>query len=131
MPAAVKPTPGSQNTTSATRNTIPFEQGSNYKNVKTATYTYVITAGGSQEFVTDITPGGFFRAARISWSSTGGVLGAGVLTADASAAIFSSISLENTDGGLFCYPMNGFAYKMYSKYMRPWEGDPVKRSGTT
>lgn len=131
MPAAVKPVPGSQNTQTATRNTIPFEQGSNYKNVKTATYTYQVTAGGSQEFVTDITPGGFFRACRVSWSSTTGVIGAGTLTADASAAVFSSISLENVDGGLFVYPMGGFAHKMYCKYMRPWEGDPVKRSGTT
>lgn len=131
MPVAVKPAPGSQNSGMATRNTIPFEQGSNYKNVKTATQVYTITAGGSQEFVFDITPGGFLRAVRLGWSSTGGVLGAGTLTADGSAAIFSSISLENVDGGLFCYPMSGFAYKMYCKWMRPWEGDPVKRSGST
>lgn len=131
MPAAVKPTPGSQGTTSASRNTIPFIQGSNFKNVKTATYTYQLTAGASQEFVTDITPGGFLRACRVMWSSSAGVLGAGTITADGSAGIFSSISLENTDGGLFVYPMGGFAHKMQAKFGRPWEGDPAKRSGTT
>jgi hypothetical protein len=65
------------------------------------------------------------------WSSTGGALGTGALTADGSAAIFSSISLENIDGGLFVYPMSGMAHRMHNKYFRPWEGDPTKRSGST
>lgn len=110
---------------------IPFIQGSNHKNIRITSYTFAMTAGGSQEFVTDITPGGFLRGVRLSWSSTLGVLGAGVVTADGSAAIFQSISLENLDGGLFVYPMNGTAHKMHNKYFRPWEGDPVKRSGST
>lgn len=110
---------------------IPFIQGSNYKNIRITSYTYQLTAGASQEFVTDITPGGFLRGVRIGWTSTGGVLSTGTITADGSAAIFSSLSLENIDGGLFAYPMNGMARKMLNKYSRPWEGDPIKRSGTT
>lgn len=116
---------------STTQAGIPFIQGSNHKNVRIDSFTFAMTAGGSQEFVRDITPGGFLRGVRVGWKSTLGVLGAGVLTADASAAIFQSISLENLDGGLFVYPMNGFAHRMGNKYFRPWEGDPIKRSGTT
>lgn len=131
MPTAVKPAPGSQVSNSPNGAGIPFEQGSNQKQVRITSYTYTLTAGGSQEFVTDITPGGFLRGVRIGWTSTGGVLGPGTLQPDGSAAIFSSVSLENIDGGLFIYPMNGFAHKMHSKYRRPWEGDPSKRSGNT
>ncbi|MFD9893712.1 hypothetical protein ACFWY9_30570 [Amycolatopsis sp. NPDC059027] len=116
---------------STTQAGIPFIQGSNHKNTRITSFDYTLTAGGSQEFVTDITPGGFLRGVRVSWSSTGGVLGSGTLTGDGSAAIFQSISLENLDGGLFVYPMNGFAHKMANKYFRPWEGDPVKRTGST
>jgi hypothetical protein len=127
----MKPAPGTQVSNSAATTGIPFVQGSNHKNIRITSYTYTLTQGGSQEFVTDITPGGFLRGVRIGWTSTSGVLGSGTILADGSAAIFSSISLENIDGGLFFYPMNGYAHRMYSKYSRPWEGDPIKRSGST
>lgn len=110
---------------------IPFVQGSNHKNIRITSYTYTLTAGGSQEFVTDITPGGFLRGVRIGWTSTGGVLGTGVIAPDGSAAVFNSISLENLDGGLFHYPMNGMAHRLGNKYFRPWDGDPIKRSDNT
>lgn len=130
MPITGKaPTNGTQPST--TQAGIPFVQGSNHKNVKIDSFSYQLTAGGSQEFVRDITPGGFLRGVRVTWSSTGGALGGGAITADGSAAIFQSISLENLDGGLFVYPMNGTAHKMHNKYGRMWEGDPVKRSGTS
>jgi hypothetical protein len=132
MPTAVAnkmPTNGTNPSTS--KSGIPFIQGSNHKNIRITSYTYTMTAGGSQEFVTDITPGGFLRGVRVGWKSTGGVLGAGAMTADGSAAIFASMSLENIDGGLFVYPMDGFATKMQNKYFRPWEGDPVRRSGAS
>lgn len=131
MPTAVKAAPGSQVSNAPASAGIPFIQGSNHKNVKITQYQYTLTAGSSQEFVTDITPGGFLRGVRLSWTSTGGVLGPGTIQPDGSAAIFSSISVENIDGGLFLYPMNGFAHRMHQKFRRPWEGDPTKRSGNT
>lgn len=132
MPAAVAAKNATNGTNpSTTPGGIPFIQGSNHKNIRITSYQYQLTAGQSQEFVTDITPGGFLRGVRISWKSTGGALGGGAITGDGSAAIFSSMSLENIDGGLFIYPMDGYAHRMHQKYMRPWDGDPVKRSGGT
>lgn len=129
--AAAKKAPTNGTNPSTANAGIPFIQGSNHKNVRITSYTYQMTAGGSQEFVTDITPGGFLRGVRLSWKSTGGALGGATVNPDGSAAIFSSISLENIDGGLFVYPMDGTAHKLHNKYFRPWDGDPTHRSGAS
>jgi hypothetical protein len=62
-------------------------------------------------------------------SSTGGVIGAGVLAADGPYGILSSVSLEDISGGPILYPMGGFECAMNQKYLRPWDGDPSKRAG--
>src|SRR5439155_7559684 len=61
-------------------------------------------------------------------TSASGVIGAGVLAADNPYSIISSASLEDISGGPILYPMGGFAYAMAQKYLRPWDGDPSKRS---
>jgi hypothetical protein len=77
----------------------------------------------------NITPGGFLRGIEMRVTSTGGVIGAGVLQADAPYSIIQSASLEDISGGEIIYPMGGFAHAMCQKWLRPWDGDPSKRAG--
>jgi hypothetical protein len=85
--------------------------------------------GNSHETVVNITPGGFLRGVTMQVTSTGGVIGAGVLAADVPYSILNSCSLEDISGGPILYPMGGFTYAMCQKYLRPWDGDPGKRAG--
>jgi hypothetical protein len=108
---------------------IPFLAGSNaYREAPFSTTTVQLGAN-SQEVVAQVTPGGFLRGVTMQVTSTGGVIGAGVLAADVPYSILSSCSLEDISGGPILYPMGGFAYAMTQKYLRPWDGDPSKRSG--
>jgi hypothetical protein len=61
-------------------------------------------------------------------TSTGGVIGAGVLANDSPWSIIQNISLEDISGGPILYPMSGYAYYAVQKYLRPWDGDPSKRT---
>jgi hypothetical protein len=107
--------------------TIPFIVGSNlYREAPYSTTVYQLGAN-SQETVTNVTPGGFLRGVTMQVTSTGGVLGAGVLANDAPYSILSSVSLEDISGGPILYPMGGFTHAMAQKYFRPWDGDPSKR----
>lgn len=112
---------------------IPFVAGSNlYREAPFSTTVFQMGAS-SQEFVNNVTPGGFLRGITMQVTSTGGVLGPGVLTNDAPYSILQSCSLEDISGGPILYPMGGFQYAMCQKYLRPWDGDPSKRpvfSGT-
>jgi hypothetical protein len=110
---------------------IPFLFGSNQYTEQMFTDTYTLSAAGTQEFVHQITPGGFLRGVRLLVTSSGGVIGSGVLAADAPWNLFSSISLENIDGSPILYPINGFAAMAVQKYFRSWEGDPAKRNSYT
>lgn len=112
---------------------IPFVAGSNlYREAPFSTQVFTLGAS-SQEFVNNVTPGGFLRGITMQVTSTGGVIGAGVLAADVPYSILQSCSLEDISGGPILYPMGGYQYALMQKYLRPWDGDPAKRgvfSGT-
>lgn len=108
---------------------IPFVVGSNlYNEAPFSTVVQQLDAN-SHETVVNVTPGGFLRGITMQVTSTGGVIGAGVLQADSPYSIISSASLEDISGGPIIYPMNGFAHAMNQKYLRSWVGDPSKRAG--
>lgn len=107
---------------------IPFIAGSNaYREAPFSTTVQQLDAN-SHDIVANITPGGFLRGVTVQVTSTGGVIGTGVLAADVPFSIISSASLEDISGGPIIYPMSGFAHAMCQKYLRPWDGDPSKRS---
>lgn len=123
---AAPPAPDQQ---SGSGGEIPFLAGTNaYREAPFSTTTVQLGAN-SQEVVSNITPGGFLRGVTMQVSSTGGVIGAGVLAADVPYSIISSASLEDISGGPILYPMGGYAYALSQKYLRPWDGDPSKRAG--
>lgn len=107
---------------------IPFIAGSNAYREAPFSTTVQQLDGNPHEIVANITPGGFLRGVTMQVTSATGVIGAGVLAADVPYSIFSSISLEDISGGPILYPMGGYAYAMTQKYLRPWDGDPSKRS---
>jgi hypothetical protein len=82
----------------------------------------------SQEVVNNVTPGGFLRGVTMQVTSSGGVIGAGVLANDSPYSILQSCSLEDISGGPILYPMGGYQYALIQKYLRPWDGDPAKRT---
>ena len=108
---------------------IPFVVGSNLYQEPPFSVNTVQLNAVSQETVVNVTPGGFLRGITMQVSSTGGVLGPGVLQQDAPYSILQSVSLEDISGGPIIYPMSGFAHAMCQKYLRPWDGDPSKRAG--
>ena len=106
---------------------IPFLVGSNlYREAPFSTNTFQLGAS-SQEFISNVTPGGFLRGITMQVTSTGGVIGAGVLANDAPYSILQSCTLEDISGGPILYPMGGYQYALIQKYLRPWDGDPAKR----
>lgn len=117
----------------AAAGTIPFVVGSNcYREAPFSTTVQQLDAN-SHETVVNVTPGGFLRGITMQVTSTGGVIGAGVLAADVPYSILSSVSLEDISGGPILYPMGGYSYALVQKYLRPWDGDPAKHptfSGT-
>lgn len=106
---------------------IPFIAGSNCYREAPFSTTVQQLDGNAHETVVNVTPGGFLRGITMQVTSASGVLGSGVLAGDAPYSILSSCSLEDISGGPILYPMNGFAYAMAQKYLRPWDGDPAKR----
>lgn len=108
---------------------IPFVAGSNlYREAPFSTTTQQLGAS-SQEYVNNVTPGGFLRGVTMQVTATSGVLGAGVLAGDVPYSILQSCSLEDISGGPILYPMGGYQYALCQKYLRPWDGDPSKRPG--
>lgn len=107
--------------------TVPFIVGSNlYAEAPFFTETQALDAT-SHEYVENITPGNFLRGVVLKVSSAGGVIGTGVLAADAPWSVLGSISLEDISGGSILYPMTGFAAYTKQKWFQPWSGDPAKR----
>lgn len=86
-----------------------------------------LTLGANaQEFVHNITPGGFLRGITFDITSASGVLGTVVsLAGDAPFSIISSMTLESIDGTPILYPMYGYDYYLISRFTRPWDGDPA------
>lgn len=108
---------------------IPFLVGSNcYREAPFSTTTFAMGAS-SQEFVNNVTPGGFLRGITMQVTSTLGVIGAGVLANDGPYGVLQSCSLEDISGGPILYPMGAYQYALAQKYLRPWDGDPSKRPG--
>lgn len=85
--------------------------------------------GNSHEFVHQVTPGNFLSGIVLDVTSAGGVIGAGVLAADAPWSVISSVTFEDISGGPILYPISGFAAMVKQKWFMPWEGDPAKRAG--
>jgi hypothetical protein len=107
---------------------IPFMVGSHlYREAPFSTTTFQMGAS-SQEFVNNVTPGGFLRGITMQVTSSGGVIGAGVLANDGPYGILQSCSLEDISGGPILYPMGAYQYALAQKYLRPFEGAPEKRT---
>jgi hypothetical protein len=103
--------------------------GSNlYREAPFSTTTFAMGAS-SQEFVNNVTPGGFLRGITMQITSASGVLGPGVLANDGPFGILQSCSLEDISGGPILYPMGGYQYALAQKYLRSWDGDVTKRVG--
>lgn len=108
---------------------IPFLVGSNcYREAPFSTTALQLDAN-SHETVVNVTPGGFLRGITMQVTSASGVIGTAVLANDVPYSILSSVSLEDISGGPILYPMGGFAHMICQKYLRPWDGDPAKRTG--
>lgn len=74
--------------------------------------------GGGQ-----INPGNYLRGLRLVVRSTGGI---GAATGDNPFNFFSALGMQNTDGAEILYNViNGFAYGMRQRYLRPWLRDPM------
>jgi hypothetical protein len=126
IPGGVTAPPATQ---TAASGEIPFIVGSNlYREAPFSTTVFQLGAA-SQEFITNVTPGGFLRGVTMQVTSASGVIGAGVLANDIPYSIIQSASLEDISGGPILYPMGGYEYAVCQKYLRPWDGDPAKRGG--
>jgi hypothetical protein len=101
--------------------TVPYFFGANKYVEKITIDSYQVTTGGSQEFVHNITPGGFMQGVRVEVRSSGGS-GGTAATADNPGIVIQSASIENIDGGPIQYPMDGWAYLVGNSFFRPWQG---------
>lgn len=105
----------------------PFAQGS--WDYSEPMYTDQATPGANPiPFSHNITPGGYLRGVELEVTSTGGVLGSGVLGADAPWSILSNIGIESIDGTSIRYPLGGYATYLVHKFTRPWDCDPAQDS---
>lgn len=100
---------------------VPFLLGTNSYAEQIATDVFQLGAN-AQEFVHNVTPGGYLRGVDLYITSAGGV--AGTVTADCPFNMLNSVSLENIDGSPILYPMQGFSYAMWQKFSAPWLGEP-------
>lgn len=95
-------------------------------------FTYSVQLDANSHTVTpvpEVTPGNFLSGVTLAITSTGGTLGtASALGNDGALAVLSSIELADTGGGSILYPMSLFTAVMAQKYLRPWDGDPIKAS---
>src|SRR3954451_11772185 len=97
VPGGVAAPPAPDN--GAQAHEIPFIAGSNaYREAPFSTTVQTLDAN-AHEVVANVTPGGFLRGVTMQVTSTGGVIGAGVLAADVPWSILSSCSLEDISGG--------------------------------
>ena len=107
---------------------VPFLLGSNLY-TEAPFFSFTAQLGAAQQTVLpvpQVTPGNFLDGITLNIASTGGVIGAGVLSADGILALLSYISFVNTNGGEILYPMGLLEYVLAQKYLRPWRGDPQR-----
>lgn len=111
---------------------VPFLVGSQ-KYYEAPFFTYSVQMDANSHTITpvpEITPGNFLSGVTLAITASGGTLGtASSITNDGALAVLSSIELADTGGGSILYPMSLFSHVMAQKYLRPWEGDPIKRPG--
>lgn len=89
------------------------------------TTNWTLSAATQDSGTINITPGGYLRGLLVQVSSSGGVIGSGVLTGDMPWATFYSLTIESIDGTPFLYPMSGYSHYLVAKFCRPWDGDPA------
>lgn len=110
---------------------VPFLVGSS-KYREAPFYTSTLTMGATQQTFTpvpQITPGNFLNGVVIEVTSASGVLGTtATVNSYGALAILNPISLVDTAGGEILYPLGAFEYAMAQKWLRPWDGDPQKRT---
>lgn len=128
MPNAATAAPATPGTSTGAAPQVPFMAGS-YEYSEPIT-TFTVTPGAAeQDFIQMITPGGFLRGVSLFVTSSGGVLGTGVLSTDAPWIGLANVALESIDGTPLLYPMPGLEAYYVSKYTRPWDGDPQQDPG--
>lgn len=106
---------------------VPFLLGSNLY-TEAPFFSFSAQLGASQQTVLpvpQVTPGNFLDGITLNIASTGGVLGAGVISGGV-LSVLNYLSFVNTNGGEILYPMGLFEYVMSQKYLRPWRGDPQR-----
>lgn len=106
---------------------VPFFYGSNLYAQKFGTVDAVQLSANSAEYTYNVIPGGFLRGVRLQMRSASGVLGAGVVGADAPWSVYNNIKFENVDGSEIVKSMGGYAHYLSQRFFRPWNGDPAKR----
>ena len=126
-PAALSP--GGQDQQQAQVAELPFLLGSGHGEGTPFIVETLQLDANSHEFEANITPGGFLRGVVVQVTSTGGVLGAGVLAQDAPWSVISSLTLEDISGEGVLKPMSAFSHMIKQKWFSPWDGDPAKRPG--
>lgn len=109
----------------ASGGSVPFFYGSNWYCEKITTDTFLLTTT-AQEFVRNVTPGGFLRGVRLQ-IRTSTVAAGGTAAADNPWNVLQSTTLENIDGAPIKYPMGGFSDYVAQTYYRPWWGDAATR----
>lgn len=73
-----------------------------------------------------VNPGNFLRGLRLLVRSTSGVIGSGVIKADAPFSVIKSVGLQNTDGATILYgSISGYGYVQRQRFFRPWLRDPT------
>lgn len=107
--------------------TVPFFYGSNLYAQKFGSVDATQLGASTEEFTYNVIPGGFLRGVRLQASSTGGVIGTGVVSADAPPNVFANIKFENVDGSELIKSMGGYAHYVSQRFFRPWLGDPATR----
>lgn len=107
---------------------VPFLLGSNLY-TEAPFFSFTAQIGAAQQTilpVPQVTPGNFLDGITLNIASTGGVLGAGAVSADGVLAVLNYLSFVNTNGGEILYPMGLLEYTLAHKYLRPWRGDPQR-----
>ncbi len=111
--------------------TVPFLVGSQLYREQPF-YTQTLTMGASQQTFTPVptvTPGNFLNGVIVEITSASGVLGTtATVNSFGALNVIQQISLTDTGGGEILYPLAAFQYVLAQKYLRPWSGDPQKRS---
>lgn len=107
---------------------VPFMLGTNRYKEQLFSVSHLLGTT-SEDFVYNITPGGFLRGVRLSVRATGAVEDTPVFRNPGQYPwdVFSSISLENVDGSPILYPMNGSNYAMMMGAARPWTSSAALR----